>query len=112
MTHVDTRRAVWSAVFVTAAAFVALDIAALVVIAALSRVTSSSLWNSFELWMSFHWPALATADALLPRPQDVHEPMPLTYMVGFVALLAVQPALIGALLGWILAKIRRRRYAL
>jgi len=111
MSKIGAKQALWPLV-IGATSLVALDIAIWSVIAVIGSFTSSSMGTAFAIWRWFHWPAFLVADVVFPPSSNFHDPAPLSSVFGVLAILLLQMALLGALLGWALGLTRRRRHAL
>lgn len=95
-----------------AVGLVAIDVAVLVTIGLVGVLTTSPVRSAIDIWAQLHWPAFSVAEVLLPRPQSMHDSIPVGAIIALFSLMLVQTAAMGACLGYLLAMARRRRHAL
>lgn len=88
--------------------FVGLDILVFAVIIGLGAAMSLPLQGPRNAWLALHLPALGIASALLSDFAPVQGPMPLAIQAGFAIICLLQPAAIGAFIGWLTATFRAR----
>ena len=88
--------------------FVVLDMLAFGAIVGLGAATSLPMQGPQNAWLALHLPALWAAGALLSDLAPVQGPMPLAITVGFAIMCLLQPAIVGAFVGWLASILQAR----
>jgi hypothetical protein len=91
------------------ASFVVVDVAVFLALGGLTAITSLPVRPLQDAWISLHLPAFAIANAVLSLFGAVQEPIPLSTAIAFGAICLIQPAAIGALIGWLAGTVRAAR---